>query len=81
MSDKIRRWKRDEELSVEELVQRMQAETRGEPAPQFETPEYIEHRTEALRDAGLDEEADESKPKSIEDLTPAEHYERMRSGR
>ena len=55
----IKRYKTDDELTTDEHLRVEQAAARGEPAPKFETAEYREARADALRYAGLDEEADE----------------------
>jgi hypothetical protein len=57
MSDRPRRWKEPDELTVDEHRERQEAERRGESA-RFETDEYRRARHKALTDAGL--EADET---------------------
>jgi hypothetical protein len=63
MNATTRRYKQPDELTVDEHVQTVRAQNRGEPTPKFEREEYLLERTAALRDAGLDEEADELDPK------------------
>ncbi len=61
----------------------IQAERRGgEFKP--ETTEYAEYRADALRAAGLDDEADAAEPdhqKALEDMTAADHLADIRGGR
>jgi hypothetical protein len=74
------RFKDREDYDVGETLATIQAEHANEPAPQFETDTYREHRADVLREGGLDEEADESTDDPIGDLeqmTPADHFARM----
>lgn len=71
------RYKTDDELSTEEIAQRMAAKQRGESRPRFETDEYREARKQALADAGLDD-VDELDDKPLEDLDVGEHFDRLR---
>jgi hypothetical protein len=73
-----RRYKTPEELSTAEHHQIISAERRGGEAPRFETDDYRAYRADALRDAGLDEEADESDPKALDEMSAAEHFEHLR---
>ena len=81
----IRRYKQVDELSTDEITQRLQARNRNEPEPQFETPEYKQAKAEALRDAGLEDEAAEYEAAGGEgqlaDMTVEDHFQRIRSNR
>jgi hypothetical protein len=84
MTDELRRYREIEELTVEEHAERLQARNRNEPEPRFETTEHREAKAEALRDAGLDDEAREyeaSGEKSPSDLTVEDHFQRIRRNR
>jgi hypothetical protein len=78
--DAPRRHKTDEELSVDEHLQRIQAEGRGETWRRPETAEYVEARREALAAAGLEPDDDPAE-KAPEDMTAEDHVRAMRSGR
>ena len=79
--DQPRRFKSRDELSIEEEVQVQQAERRGEQTPHFEREEYRDARREAVREAGLEpEEEPTTGEKSLEEMTPDEHFDRIRRG-
>ncbi|HSS03833.1 MAG TPA: hypothetical protein VLK89_01430 [Solirubrobacterales bacterium] len=84
MSDEApRRYKEQDELDGDELLAQVQARHRGEDMPRFETPEYREHRRDVLREGGLTDEADEAEAregtgKPLEEMSPGEHFDRMR---
>jgi hypothetical protein len=83
MSDndkKPRRFKRRDEYTIDEELRHQQAENRGEPIPRFERDEYKQARRQALEESGFEPE-DEPAEKAVEDMTPEEHYQRIRSGR
>ena len=74
------RYKEPADRTVEEIYADLEAASRGVDAPQPETAEYRKYKSDALRAAGLDDEADAAEPDavvSIEDLTAEEHYRRM----
>jgi len=81
----IRRYKQVDELSTDEIAQRLQARNRNEQAPRFETSEYKQAKAEALRDAGLEDEAAEYEAASgegqLEDMTVEDHFQRIRRPR
>ena len=72
------RYKTLEQFTVSEHVARQQAAARGEPAPKPETAAYRAHRAAILRIGGLDDEADEPGEVNPDDMTPDQHYHRMR---
>jgi hypothetical protein len=77
-----RRYKERAELDVEESLAVIRAQRAGEPVPKFETPEYRQARRQALEDAGLEPEDDDSDDeRSLDDLSPEEHFQRMRGRR
>jgi hypothetical protein len=85
---KLRRFKRYDELTVDEIVQRQQAERRGEPEPKFERRAYLEAKADALREFGLTTEADELErraegddAKSPEDMTVDDYFNKIRRNR
>jgi len=53
MTDPPRRYKTDDELTVEELLERDRAQEAGRPV-KFETDEYRAAKRQALTDAGLE---------------------------
>jgi hypothetical protein len=53
------RYKKADELTPSEHLLTLQAKRRGAPVPKFTTGAYSKARIQALRDAGLDQEADE----------------------
>jgi len=73
-----KRYKSLEEFTVGEHVASQQAAARGEPAPRPETAAYKAHRAAILRIGGLEAEADETAEVAPEDMSPAEHYQRIR---
>jgi hypothetical protein len=79
-----RRYKTPDELTTDEIAQRLQARNRNEAEPKFETAEYQEARAEALRDAGFEGEAAEYEAatggRSLEEMTPADHFQRIQKG-
>lgn len=78
------RFKSRDELDVAETTELIQAAHRNQPEPQFETPQYRQHRADVLRENGLSEEADESVDDPIGDLeamSPADHFARMQRER
>lgn len=54
-----RRYKTADELSASEHLLILRAKRRGAPVPKFEAGSYSRAKIQALRDAGLDQEADE----------------------
>lgn len=85
MSDEApRRYKEQDELDGDELLAQVQARHRGEDVPKFETAEYREHRRDVLREGGLTDEADEDETatrgggKPLEEMSPGEHFDRIR---
>jgi hypothetical protein len=84
MSDEApKRFKDEDELDGDELLQTVQARRRGDDPPQFERKEYRQHKADALREAGLDAEADELEtaeagPVPMEERTTQEHFDRIR---
>jgi hypothetical protein len=67
-----RRYKETSELTSAEHLLVLRAKRRGAPVPKFEHGEYSKAKIQALRDAGLDQEADEheeqqerAEPKSV----------------
>jgi len=83
MSETPRRYKTEDELDGDELLEVVQARHRGEDMPRFETAEYREHRRDVLREGGLTDEADEDEQrqasgKPLEEMSTAEHFDRMR---
>jgi hypothetical protein len=78
-----KRYKQPDELTVDEIVREMSAKQRGEPM-QFETEAYQRYRADALRAAGLNDEADAAEPDrdvDIESMTVEQHFERLRRDR
>ena len=67
------------EYTAEEHARAMRAERRGETF-QVETDEYRKYRADALRAAGLDDEADAAEPTStsLDEMSPAEHLAALR---
>jgi hypothetical protein len=66
------RYKKPAELSAAEHLLVLRAKRRGAPVPRFEHGEYSKAKIQALRDVGLDQEADEheeqqerAEPKSV----------------
>ena len=71
----LRRWKQDSELTADEFLAR-----RRDPAKQFETPEYIEARSDALINAGLEDEITDS-PLDPNAMSTDQHLDRIRERR
>lgn len=67
--------------STEEHLQVQRAQRRREPAPRFETEAYRRYRADALRAAGLDDEADASEDAGDGEMTTEQHLERVRRRR
>jgi hypothetical protein len=76
--DKIRRYKRRDELTMDEEVQVQQAAKRGKPEPRFERPEYTEARREALADAGLEDEGEPTNGKPLEEQSVEDRFQQIR---
>jgi hypothetical protein len=72
------RFKKREDLTVDEQLAAIQAQKRGDPAPRFETDEYRQARREALEAAGLDPDDDAEESMALEDMTPEDHFNRIR---
>lgn len=75
-----RRYKTRDKLTMDEELATVQAERRGESAPEFETAEYRRHRSDVLREGGLDAEADEletDEPVPLADQSVGEHFDRI----
>ena len=84
MSKAPTRFKPEDELSGDETLAVVRARRAGGPIPRFETDSYRRHRAAALREAGLDGEADEVEDDMVDDLesmTPAQHLRRIQAGR
>jgi hypothetical protein len=77
MSDAPPRWKDRSEFTIEEEVAFQQAERRGESF-RVETEAYREARRQALADAGIEPEDPKLEQKPLEEMTPADHLERIR---
>jgi rRNA maturation protein Nop10 len=78
MTEPPERYKQREDYTMDEEVAAVQAEQRGDPPPRFERDEYRQARREALEDAGLEPEDDAEKPTPLEDMTPEDHFNRIR---
>jgi hypothetical protein len=78
---KIRRYKTREELTLDEELAVVQAQRADKPQPRFETAEYRQARREALEDAGLDPGEEDTGPVDPAEMTPAQHFERIRKPR
>lgn len=69
------RYKQVDEFSTEEHAERQRAAREGRPPPKFETAEYAATRRRVLQEAGLEDEREE--PKDLEDMSAADHFERI----
>jgi hypothetical protein len=83
MTDTPKRYKDEDEYNGDELLAAVQARHRGDDPPKFERKEYRQHKADALREAGLDDEADEleaaaAEPVPLEERTTEEHFDRIR---
>jgi hypothetical protein len=74
------RFKRRGEYTVEEELAVIQAERRGDPSPRFETDEYRQARRDHLEAGGFETGDDEGRT-PLEDMTPEDHFNRMRRTR
>lgn len=77
-----KRYKERADYSPAEHLRDLQA--RPGHRPRIETPEYVARKAEALREAGLTDEATEieaahnpGEPTAIEDMTPGDHYRQL----
>jgi hypothetical protein len=77
----IRRFKNRGELTLDEELAVVQAQRADKPLPRFETDEYRQARREALEDAGLDPGEEDTGPVDPAEMTPAQHFERIRKSR
>jgi hypothetical protein len=68
------RYKSADELSVDEMLRVVQAARRGSPEPKFERDDYRAYKANALRAAGLTDEADASDPGAAPDLENMEDH-------
>jgi hypothetical protein len=80
------RFKSQDDLDGDELLEVVQARRAGKNVPRFESAAYIKHKIAKLRAAGLDEEADEieaetGEPVPLDEQTTEEHFDRLRAGR
>jgi hypothetical protein len=82
------RYKGPEELSSAEHLLILRAKKRGLPTPKFERGAYSKAKIQVLRDAGLDQEADEQEeqreqpvPRSVEGHSKAIRREHAAPGR
>jgi hypothetical protein len=82
MDDLPPRFKSEQELSAEQHLQRLQAEARGEPPPEFENPEYARRRADVLRAAGFTDEAEASTAdvRPLDEMSADDHYNELRGG-
>jgi hypothetical protein len=85
MPDPPKRFKEQDELDGDELVKVVQARAANAPQPRFETADYKEYRRDVLREGGLIDEADELEAeqiegKPLEEMSPGEHFDRIRGG-
>jgi hypothetical protein len=78
---KIRRFKDRTELTLDQELAVVQAQRADTPTPRFETAEYRQARREALEDAGLDPGEEDTGPVEPAEMTPAQHFERIRKPR
>jgi hypothetical protein len=78
MTDPPRRFKERSELTIDEELATIQAERRGDAPPRFETIEYQRARREHLKAGGFEYEDGDPEPKPIEELSPDEHFQRIR---
>jgi hypothetical protein len=86
MPDVPERYVDETDLTGDQMLEVVQARRRGESEPRFERKEYQQHRADVLREGGLDSEADEVEAQAagltpIEDMSPAQHLERIQRGR
>lgn len=65
------RWKALEDLTADEHARQMAGE-------QIESPEYRAYVRQVHENAGLALPADAIEPKSLVDMTPEEHFQRLR---
>jgi hypothetical protein len=75
-----RRYKETSELTSAEHFLVLRAKRRGAPVPKFEHGEYSKAKIQALRDAGLEEEAAEHEEaqEQAEPKSPAGHFAHIR---
>lgn len=78
---KIRRFKNREELTLDEELVVIQAQRADRPIPRFETDAYKRARREALEEAGLDPGEGDTGLVDPAEMTPAQHFERIRESR
>jgi hypothetical protein len=72
------RYKADEELTVDEIVEQQRASRRGETL-RFETDEYRAYVRGTMAGAGLEvpDAYREGGEKPLEEMSPAEHFQRL----
>ena len=66
-----RRYKSDQELTVDELVRRQR-----DPGARFETPEYLQARNAALINAGFEDDVAPATP-PLNQMSTQQHLERL----
>lgn len=72
------RYKKPAELSADEHLAVIRAKKQGSPAPKFERADYQAAKIEALRDAGLEEEAAETEEAAAAPKSVAGHLKAIR---
>ncbi len=72
-----RRFKTMEELTTDEHFERIQAQGRQAPEPQFETDEYREYRATVSRAASLKDDDDPADKPSLEEMSVEDHARRI----
>jgi hypothetical protein len=74
----IKKWKDEEEMTMDELTECVSARRNGKSPPRFKTSEYLQAEREALEDAGLEPDDEGGEDTAVEDMSTDEHYERLR---
>jgi hypothetical protein len=77
MTKTPRRFKERSELTMDEELAVVQAQRRDDPEPKFETDEYRQARREHLEAGGFDADGGELET-PLEDMTPEDHFNRIR---
>jgi hypothetical protein len=77
----IRRYKNRGELTLDEELAVVQAQRADRPIPRFETDEHKRARREALEGAGIDPGEEDTGPVDPAEMTPEQHFERIRKPR
>jgi hypothetical protein len=73
-----KRYLDEDELSVAQIVEQQQARRRGLPKPKFETPDFKQYHARLLAAGGIEPDRPDLDEVPLEDLTAAEHFERLR---